>query len=289
MNTLIVGAGYAGLNAYHILKSQIVSDKKDFLFFTAYTRKLLFNEKIKFYKTLKFVKQEKVVDFDLKSKWVKTEKTEYAPDNLIISAGCDKSHIIDKIKEIRKKENISLSSEEPLNDYLTIQLAFYLKKLGKEVKYHGDYLNYLGEKVSNVIRSYMEKYGIRYTERPEDLIPTCSPSYPFESYKVDEYLRYKNTFILGDLINGFPMLGELAMRTGIYAASHIMKKTNSPFKPIFITIIDTSREGIHIRSDKPWGGYIQSVKVSKIRQIMKRFIERYYLFRNGKMGILYYV
>ena len=289
MSTLIVGSGYAGLNAYHLLKSTLISDKSEFIFYTATTRNLIFGDNLRYSKRLPFVKEEKVLDFDLKSKWIKTDKAEYNPENLIIAAGCDKSEIINTVMRIREKNKISISSEDPLTDYLAIQLAFYFKKIGKEVKYHGSFLSYLGKSISDSLMKYMDTYGIKYTEKPEDIIPSCKPSYPFEFYKVDQSLKYQNSFILGDLIEGFPKLGELAMRTGIYAANYIKNKKTDPFKPIFITIIDTGKEGIHIRSNKLWGGNIESVKISIIRRIMKRFIERYYLIRNGKMGILYYL
>lgn len=289
MDTLIVGSGYAGLNAYHLLKSTLISDKSEFIFYTAAIRNIVFGDNLRYSKRLPFVKEEKVVDFDLKSKWIKTNKNEYNPENLIIAAGCDKTEIINAIMRIKEKSKISIGSEDPLIDYLVIQLAFYFKKLGKEVKYHGNFLNYLGENISSLLMKYMDKYGIKYTERPEDIIPSCKPSYPFEFYKVDQNLRYQNSFVLGDLIDGFPKLGELAMRTGIYVANFIKNKEKKPFKPIFITIIDTGKEGIHIRSNKLWGGNLESVKISKIRKIMKRIIERYYLIRNGKMGLLYYL
>ena len=289
MDTLIVGSGYAGLNAYHLLKSTLISDKPEFIFYTATTRNLIFGDNLRYSKRLPFVKEEKVLDFDLKSKWVKTDKTEYNPENLIIATGCNKTEITNTIMRIKKKSKISISSEDPLNDYLVIQLAFYFNKIGKEVEYHGNFLSYLGENISSILMKYMYKYGIKYTEKPEDIIPSCKPSYPFEFYKVDQNLKYQNSFILGDLIEGFPKLGELAMRTGIYAANYIKNKKTDPFTPIFITIIDTGKEGIHIRSNKLWGGKIETVKISKIRKIMKRFIERYYLIRNGKMGILYYL
>ena len=289
MDTLIVGSGYAGLNAYHLIKSTLISDKPEFIFYTAATKNLIFGRNLRYSKRLTFVKGEKVTDFDLKSKWVKTDKNDYNPENLIIAAGCDKTEIINAIMRIKEKSKISISSEDPLIDYLAIQLAFYFKKLGKEVKYHGSFLSYLGENISKTLMEYMDKYGIKYTEKPEDIIPSCKPSYPFEFYKVDQNLKYQNSFILGDLIEGFPKLGELAMRTGIYAANYLKNKKTSPFKPIFIIIIDTGKEGIHIRSNKLWGGNIESVKISKIRKVMKGFIERYYLIRNGKMGILYYL
>lgn len=287
MNTLIVGAGYAGLNAYHLLKSTIISDRNEFIFYTAYLRNIISNTK--YSKKLKFVKVEKIVDFDLKSKWIKTKTNEYMADNLVLATGCDKTKIISFINNIIKKDKVSLASEDKFYDYLTIQLAFYLKKLGKEVSYSGSYLDYLGSNISLTIRSFMEKYRIKDKEKAEDILPVCEPSYPFQFYKVNEYLEFQNSFVIGDLIKDFPKLGELAMRTGIYVANRIKGKEKGAFKPIFITIIDTGREGIHIRSNKLWGGNIEEVKVSKLRQIMKRFIEKYYLLSNGKMGLLYYL
>ncbi|BFH74416.1 hypothetical protein SJAV_23600 [Sulfurisphaera javensis] len=288
MKTLIIGTGYAGLNAFHVIKdAELVSDNSTFIFYTAYLRSLFFGGK--FSKKLNFIKEEKVIEYDLKSKWVKTTKNEYNVDNLIVAAGCDKNEIINTINTIVRKDKVSISSEDPFNDYLAIQIAFYLRKLGKEVKYNGRYMDYLGDKISSTILKYTEKYGIKYTEKAEDILPSCKPSYPFNFFKVNEYLQYENSFIIGDLISGFPKLGELAMRSGIYVGNYILGKTKKPFKPIFITIIDTGREGIHIRSDRLWGGSTEIVKVSKIRQLMKRFIEKYYLIRNGKMGFLYYL
>jgi hypothetical protein len=290
MKTIIIGSGYSGLNAYYEIKRdvKIVSLSNSFLFYTAYIRNL-FDKKTRYLTELSFVSVDKIKDYDLKGKWVKGEKGEYIADNLIIAAGCDRNEQINFINKLFSKEEISLGSENELDDYLVIQLSFYFRKMGKKVKYGGNYLRYLGSNVEHVIREEMEKKGIKNTEKAEDILPFCKPSEPFQFFKVNEKLMFQNSFIIGDLISGFPKLGELAMRTGIYVGKMVKGIERKCFKPIFINIIDTGDSAIHIRSDKLWGGKIEIVKVSRIRQFMKRFIENYYILRKGKMGILYYL
>ena len=290
MKTIIIGSGYSGLNAYYEIKRdvKIISLSDSFQFYTAYIRNL-FDKKTRYATKLNFVTVDKIKDYDLKGKWVKGEKEEYLADNLIIAAGCDRSEQINFINKLFSKEEISLGSENELDDYLVIQLSFYFRELGKKVRYYGNYLSYLGSNVENTIKEEMERKGIKNAERAEDVLPFCKPSEPFQFFKVNEKLMFQNSFIIGDLISGFPKLGELAMRTGIYVGKVMKGVEKSSFKPIFINIIDTGDRAIHIKSDKLWNGKIEIVKVSKIRQFMKRFIEKYYIFRKGKMGILYYL
>ncbi|MEM3949341.1 MAG: pyridine nucleotide-disulfide oxidoreductase, partial [Saccharolobus sp.] len=176
------------------------------------------------------------------------------------------------------------------DEYLGIQLAFYLRKLNKEVSYYGPVLKWLGEKVSTKVLELLEKNRIRLSEKSDDIIPACEPNEVIGDFlPINDKLEYKNdVFVIGDMIKNYPKLGELAMREGIYVGKLISKKINESFKPIFINIIDTGKGGaIHIRSNFPWNGNFESVRVSKLRAIMKRFIERYYIIRKGKMGILY--
>ncbi|BCU71290.1 pyridine nucleotide-disulfide oxidoreductase [Stygiolobus caldivivus] len=292
MKTLIVGAGYAGLNAYYSLNknAQILSDKDYFLFYTAYLRAMLNLSRGKYTANLNFVTLGKVIEYDLDQKWVKTkEGKEFNPDNLVLAVGCDRSGQLSFIDKILSKEKISISVETSQEDYLAVQLAFYLRNRGKNVSYCGNALQDLGERVSNAIMESMQEKGIRIEEKCEDIIPECRPPYPFDFFDVDPFLRYKGVYVIGDLIKGYPKVGELAMRTGIYVAKYIKKETVDPFTPIFINIIDTGDYALHIRSNKLWGGNIEVVKRSKVRSLMKRFIERYYIFRKGKMGLLYYL
>ncbi|WP_252896457.1 hypothetical protein [Metallosphaera hakonensis] len=93
-------------------------------------------------------------------------------------------------------------------------------------------------------------------------------------------------YVAGDIVKGWPKLGELAMRTGMYVGKRINGFSRS-FEPIFIFILDAGNGfGLHIRSNKPWGGNLVSVKGSRIRPLLKRFIERYYIWTKGRMGFL---
>ncbi|MEJ2771050.1 MULTISPECIES: pyridine nucleotide-disulfide oxidoreductase [unclassified Stygiolobus] len=291
MKTTIVGAGYAGLNTYYTLgrEAEIISDRDYFIFYTAYLRNLLNLEKNRYTSNLRFVRKTTIKDFDLKGKWIKTkEGTEINAENLVLAVGCDRNEQINFIRKLLEKEKISLSIENE-EEYLAIQLAFYLRKIGKDVSYCGNMLSSLGEKVSNAIIESMNNKKIKIMENCEDILPPCKPPHPFEFFPVNEFLQYKGVYIIGDLIKGFPKVGELAMRTGIYVGKRIRKNLNLPFKPVFINIIDTGDYAIHIRSDKLWGGNYESVKKSRLRAFMKRFIEKYYVYRKGKMGILYYL
>ncbi|AHC51729.1 FAD-dependent pyridine nucleotide-disulfide oxidoreductase [Sulfolobus acidocaldarius SUSAZ] len=291
MKTIIVGSGYAGLNAYYNLNEEpiIISQHNKFVFYTSLTRSLLFKP-LRDTVNIPFVTVDKVVEFDLKGKWIKTQNHEYNADNLIIATGCNREEQVQFIKKLRGLDRISIEAENEFYDgYLVIQLAFYLKKLGKQVYYHGSYLSFLGDRVAQVLTNKMSEKHIQYTEKADLVFPACKPLSPFQFFKVNEYLQYQNSFIIGDLIENMPKLGELAMRTGIYVGKFINDRRVGKFSPIFVTIIDTGSEGIHIRSDRPWGGNKEVVKISKLRQYMKRFIERYYIIRRGNMGFLYHV
>ncbi|QXJ27266.1 putative FAD/NAD-containing protein [Saccharolobus shibatae B12] len=292
---VIVGAGYSGLNAYyelgnHIVKT-LIADKAQFVFYTTYLQKLMFNKNIKYTANIKPTITSKVKEIDLERKTVKIENgTEIQGHKLILAMGCKRERQLDIIGRIIGKDRVSISVENHLDEYLGIQLAFYLRKLNKEVSYYGPVLKWLGEKVSTKVLELLEKNRIRLSEKSDDIIPACEPNEVIGDFlPINDKLEYKNdVFVIGDMIKNYPKLGELAMREGIYVGKLISKKINESFKPIFINIIDTGKGGaIHIRSNVPWNGNFESVRVSKLRAIMKRFIERYYIIRKGKMGILY--
>ncbi|QGA67872.1 FAD-dependent oxidoreductase [Sulfolobus sp. E11-6] len=292
---VIVGAGYSGLNAYYELARHIdktlIADKAQFVFYTAYLQKLVFGKNIRYTASIKPSIISTVKEIDLERKTVKIENgTEIQGYKLILALGCKREHQLDVIRKIMVKDRVNIGVENYLDEYLGIQLAFYLRKLNKEVSYSGPVLKWLGEKVSTKVLELLEKHGIRLSEKSDDIIPACEPNEVIgEFLPINDKLEYKNdVFVIGDMIKNYPKLGELAMREGIYVGRLLSKKINESFKPLFINIIDTGRgEAIHIRSNVPWNGNFDSVKVSKLRAMMKRFIERYYILRKGKMGILY--
>lgn len=291
---LILGSGYAGLNAYYNIKSKdkyIISDRDEFIFYTSYIRNIVEDRKYKV--RLNFVKKERIIDIDLDSMRVKTNKGVYEPDILVIALG-SKREGIDNLLNLRKMDNICISIEDTYDSYLALQMAFYAKNLGKTIRYNGNYMEWLGEKIGNIVRQIVEE-KLGTCEYPNFVVPKSEPP-DIGFLDVNQYLEVKpNVYAAGDIINGWPKLGELAMRSGKYVGELITNSNNTnksarkAFKPIFINILDIGSKGIHIRSNVPWGGDFQEVKMSTIRHYMKRFIENYYIIRKGNMGFLYYL
>lgn len=294
MSVLILGAGYAGLNAYYELRkrginAEILSAGKEFEIRHAWLRRKILRKKVTSSFILpKFVKRCSIKDIDISSRTVYTDEGRLEADCLIVAMGADRRNLDTFIDSLLKADHISLGSAFRYDEYIAIQIAFYLNAAGKDVRYAGSYLDWLGAKVEEGVRTLAESEGIKQADHAEYIFPPPEPPPPLDSFlKVDHYLSAaENVFGAGDAVDIGPKLGELAMRMGIYTASRIAGN-NRPFKPIFINIIDTGRgKGIHIRSDLPWQGNIQSVKTSWIRVMMKRFLERYYIYRKGKMGFL---
>jgi NADH dehydrogenase FAD-containing subunit len=290
----ILGSGYAGLNAYYNIKGGaekiLLSHENKFVFYTAYLRNLIKNTKYEV--SLNFVRKEDVKDVDISNLEIKTDKGEYKADKIIIALGCKRpnlEYIMERINNKNVKEEMCITAEDEYDDYLALQITLYSKIAGKNVRYHGNFLSYLGNKVANVVSELTQKY-IKTCEEPNLIIEKCVPPEFTGLLSVNSYLEVKKSvYAIGDIIKGWPKLGELAMREGIYIGKKISGKLEGEFEPIYIHIVDTGREGIHIRSKVPWGINYQEVKVSKIRSLMKRFIEKYYIWRKGNMGFLYYL
>ncbi len=294
MNVIILGAGYAGLNAYYELKrrginAEILSADNVFQIKNAWLRSKILKRKDRSCFTLPgFVRRCKIKDIDISSKTVFTDDGRFDADKLIIAMGAQRRNLDSFVESLLRAEHISLAAAFKYDEYIAIQIAFYLNAVGKRVHYHGGYLDWLGERVERRVRMLAESEGIKQADKAEQVLPPSEPPYPLGSFlKVDEFLSVADgVYAAGDVVDIGPKVGELAMRMGVHAAGMIAGNTK-PFKPIFINIIDTGRgEGIHIRSDLPWKGNIQSVKTSRLRYIMKRFLERYYVYRKGKMGFL---
>ncbi|MEM1626883.1 MAG: pyridine nucleotide-disulfide oxidoreductase [Sulfolobaceae archaeon] len=293
MKVLILGAGYSGLNVYYNLKKEkkinikIISEDKYFKYYTLFFRSALFGKTFpRLY--LNFVEVEKVKDVDFSAPMVITDKgNKYEPDLLIISTGC-KRKLEEFVKEIGSRDKVKIGVEDKFDEYLALQLVFYLKKLGRDVEYCGSYLDWLGKEVSEKVKEIIDLEGIRTCEIPTIYFPPCEPSLDFGFLSVNENLKVNEyCFAIGDIVKDMPKVGELAMREGIYVAKFILGVESKPFSPIFINILETpSGKGLHIRSNKLWGGNFVSVKYSRVRSIMKRFIELYYTLRKGNMGIL---
>jgi len=294
---IILGAGYAGLNAFYEISRKyntiLISDTDNFVFYTGFLRNLIFNGKHKYITKIRPTIVDRVKEIDIERKTVKTSNgKEIDGDILILALGCDRKNQLNFIRKVVSKNKVSLGVEDKFDEYLAIQLAFYLRRINKQVAYYGSTLKWLGENVSHNLIKVMEKYGMRIAENAEDIIPSCKPNEVIgEFLPVNDSLEYKpNIFVIGDLIKSFPKLGELAMREGFFLGKNLSKKSSNVFKPIYINIIDTGwGEAIHIRSNLPWGGNLVNVKISKLRAIMKRVIEKYYIIRKGKMGFFYYL
>ncbi|MEM0117386.1 MAG: FAD-dependent oxidoreductase [Conexivisphaerales archaeon] len=294
MDTLILGAGYAGVNAYYELRKRglrpnIISANDSFDIKNAWLRKTVTGKDIRYSFTLpRFVRLENVQEIDLASRTVRTDKARYEPDNIIIALGASRKDLEHMIMQMLKVDEVSLGAAYKYDEYLALQIAFYLKALGKKVSYSGSYLSWLGDRVEKSVRKLVSQAGIESARSADYLLPLPTPPHPLSSFlRVNSYLEVKQgVYAAGDAADMGPKLGELAMRMGVYTAKRIAGY-DQPFRPMFINIIDTGRgKGIHVRSDYPWQGSFQSVKVSKLRSMMKRFLENYYIHRKGKMGFL---
>ncbi|EZQ03223.1 MULTISPECIES: hypothetical protein [Acidianus] len=286
----VLGSGYAGLNAFYNIRNKnkvIISEKKEFIFYTAMIRNLV--EPTRYSVGLEFVVNAKIKDIDLEALSVYTDKGKIEADSIILALGCTRQNLFQFLDDVKKKDNFCISAEESIDDYLALQISLYAKAKGKNVKYAGGFLSWLGKEVEDIVKNETEK-KLSLCDKPDLIFSKCEPP-PFLGFqKVDSYLKVKsNIYAIGDIIYGWPKLGELAMRTGKYVGKEILRKDDK-FYPIFINIIDMGDgNAIHIRSDVPWGGKKVSIKKSKIRSYMKRFIEKYYIWRKGNMGFLYYL
>ncbi len=290
MNNLVLGAGYSGLNAYYNIRGRktLISESKTFTFYTAMLRNVA--SPTRYTVQLSFVKEEEVKEIDVNSKIVVTDKDKYEVDNLVISLGCKRDGLGDLLERVRKEDGLVIAAEEKFDEYLALQIAFYAKSLGKNVKYSGSPLSWLGKNVEEKVEYLLEKYKISVYEKGNLVVPPCRPPEVFDFAKVNENLEVREgVYVTGDLIYGWPKLGELAMRTGRFVGRRISGHKEK-FEPVFIFILDTGMgEGLHIRSKVPWGNSWNIAKLSKIRPLMKRFIERYYILRKGNMGFLFYL
>ncbi|BBD72291.1 hypothetical protein HS1genome_0680 [Sulfodiicoccus acidiphilus] len=287
MNVLVLGAGYAGVNAYYALrgKATLITDSSTFKFYTAYLRNLL---RVTPYisKLPKGAVIERINDLDLKGKWIIVGGRKVQADKMVIALGCRRPRLDQLLRELRSSNRPSLGVEYNYDEYIAIQALLYLRQRGLEVKYCGSPLSWLGEEVSKVVDDSLSEVGVRVGESCEFQLTAPEPHEligrflsPGPSLEVEP-----GVYVAGDLLEG-PKLGELAMRMGTVAGLNASGRAKV-LKPIFINILDFGKFGLHIRSDVPWGGTYVSVKKSPIRRLMKRFIEKYYLWRKGRMGIL---
>ncbi|MCG3108048.1 hypothetical protein L3N51_00326 [Metallosphaera sp. J1] len=288
VDNLIVGGGYAGLNAYYTLgrKATILSRSDEFRFWTAELRKIV-EPRLTTRTKVPFVEVGEVRDLDLPSKMVLVNGDRIYANNLVIAPGCVRKNFDEIIAESLKLSSVTLGSQDERDEYLILQLAFYLKRLGKDVKVKSSYLSWLGNQVREEISALLTWTGVGTTETPSLVLDECVPPHPFSFYEGNQFLETRpGVYVAGDIIKGWPKLGELAMRTGIYVGQRL-RGHGGEFKPIFIFILDSGKGiGVHIRSTVPWGGTAVSIGKSRIRPIFKRFIERYYIWRKGKMGFL---
>jgi hypothetical protein len=322
MQVLILGAGYAGLNAYYELQNntrrdkrisvKIISSADKFALNTFMLRHIITSTGRYTFDLPRFVKKAEVRELDMTSRVVVTNEGKEEPDAIIVALGCRREGLQDMVSKSMELSRVKVGVEDPYDEYIALQLAFYLKAAGKDVEYSAGYMRWLGADVERIILSFCEEAGIKIGEqKPARMkgleeetrglgdalegdggsitIPRAKPPPPLDSFiRVDERLRVRDSvYAAGDVVSLGPKLGELAMRMGVYAAKDLLGRVDSPFRPVFINILENGRGvGAHIRSDLPWGGCRQSVKVSRIRSFMKRFLERYYIYRKGKMGFL---
>ncbi|AAT43158.1 FAD/NAD(P)-binding oxidoreductase [Picrophilus oshimae] len=284
-DVVVLGSGYSGLNAFYNIKSKskvLISNKKYLNYYKSHGYKRI---------ELKNILNENVIDIKFEENLVKTDKNEYNYKNLVIALGCSRTDQIRFLECLENKDNISLASENDFDDYILIQELFYLKYLGKNVKYHGNYMNFLGNRISSAIKSIMDRNGIEFSERYDFKMPMCMPNPLFKDFlRTDSKFRLNNNvYAIGDVIDSWPKLGELSMRHGRYVAD-LINGLNYEFKPVFINIIDTyNGSAFRIKSTRPWNGNTERISKGIYVHYMKEFLHYYYKIRRGKMGFLTYI
>ncbi|BCU66636.1 hypothetical protein HS7_00730 [Sulfolobales archaeon HS-7] len=279
MKVAIIGAGYAGLNAYYSLKGrsvEIISEGENFTF---YTNSYL-QDKIA---RVDFVRVSKVTEVDLKDGSFKA-KQEEKPDVLIVAVGCNHTEQLKVIRDYISKGGC-ISSETKYDEYMAIQSALYLSKRSRAAKYHGEFMKWLGRGVDQKLSNFLERNGVDTCESPSHVIPQCNPNLFDEFIPVNSYLMHGRTFVIGDIADYGPKLGELSMRMGIHVGREISHGL-SRFIPIYIHMFQGKKRGLRIVSDVPWGGRKVIVRESVLYNFMKSFINVYYPLRKGRMGFL---
>ncbi|MEM3267379.1 MAG: hypothetical protein QXR69_01665 [Conexivisphaerales archaeon] len=292
-NMLILGAGYAGLNVYYRIRRRvgvrIIASSDMFVFETARLRSVILNKQNYYVQLPSYIIKETVTDLDIDSRQVITNHGRYEADIIVIALGSIRSGLDKILYTATKSDRPSIASESRYDEYIALQMALYLNSKKKQVSYAGGFMDWLGEEVSKTVRSVVEESGIKIVDKADYIIPAPQPPAPLDSFiKVDENLMIKDgVYAAGDIVDMGPKLGEMSMKMGIHVANSINVGRPLRFEPMFTYIMDTSSgKGIHIKSNLPWRGSYQSVKVSALRLLFKRFIERYYIYRKGNMGFL---
>lgn len=282
-DVIIVGSGYAGLNAYHEIKGsgdvKLFSLSPKFTYYTGIYRYLVKGKPYE--KGIDMTTQAKVKEIDLKDGSVVLDRGTLKPESLIVAVGCNREKQEKSVLEGWKGR--CFATEDPYDEYIAIQLA-----LLKGAKHHTSFLKWLGPQVSSGIRDFLEDTGITTCESPDVVIPRCDPNPLIGDFlKVDSRLRKGKSYVVGDAADLGPKLGELSMRMGAYAGRDILGKSKGPFSPVFIHMFFNQRgKGVRVITDYPWGGSRSVVKRSFVYNFMKDFLPWYYLKRNGKMGFL---
>ncbi|MGC9106036.1 MAG: hypothetical protein ACP5HQ_06405 [Thermoprotei archaeon] len=184
-------------------------------------------------------------------------------------------------------DTVSVEVVDEDDEFTALQVAGFLARKGKRVKYLGPLLKKWNHRIAEVLSEVLDEGGIELTERGDVQFPECVPSEPFDFLHAKEDLSLSDfVFSAGDIVKGYPKLGELAMRMGKHVA-RVIKGRKTSFRPVIINVIKlTKGRAIYIKTDTPWGGKELVVKLSRFRYITKEFLERYYIITNAKMGFL---
>ena len=230
----------------------------------------------------------RVKDYDLKGLYVKTDQGEQQGDILILTPGCDRIEQLKFIRSVLSRSEVSFEANDEHDELTALQVAAYLARKGKKVTYCGPILRRWDSRLAEAVARALELAGIRLAEGCSTVFPDCRPNHPFEFFSPNDRLEVaKNVYAGGDIVKGFPKVGELAMRTGRYIARAALGKEDKPFKPVLINVTKLPKgKGLYIKTDLPWNGNTLVTKVSRFRYLTKSFLERYYLVSNGRMGLL---
>lgn len=230
----------------------------------------------------------RVKDYDLKGLYVKTDQGEQQGDILILTPGCDRIEQLKFLRSALSRNEVSFEANDEYDELTALQVAAYLARKGKKVTYCGPILRRWDSRLAEAVARALELAGIRLAEGCSTVFPDCRPNHPFEFFSPNDRLEVaKNAYAGGDIVKGFPKVGELAMRTGRYIARAALGKEDKPFKPVVINVIKLPKgKALYIKTDLPWNGNTLVTKVSRFRYLTKSFLERYYLVSNGRMGLL---
>lgn len=282
---IVIGSGYAGLNAYYE-----INDKKNTLLLDSGGNFMYHSKVSNMVVSIPQAKDERVVRVDRDNYLIETEKEEYRGENIVIATGCRRENQIEFMRDGNVYGDHYLASENEFDDYILLQYILRLNKTGIKVGYSGNFMKWLGEDVASAVKNFLKISGIKVSSKADFIFPSCRPMLFTDFIKVNEdFMVKEGIYAVGDAIESNVKSGELSMRQGAFVGSRINGNVGK-FKPVFITVLDNFMgSGIRIKSRYPWGIKESSIHSGYLYSMIPGFLSRYYRFRKGKMGIIRYL